>query len=169
MTRLISDTPLTPEAFHDEARRRGRIIGSYRKLGFFAARPSPGGQVVETAWNGRAMQSVLRNGDVVLTAVAEDGAPLVGSDGRPNTLSLRRDRFEELFEVEPAAAPNAETDAAVYRSASVIEAFYLPGGFDIAAPWGGRQTARRGYLLAEDGVVFGCRAATFKQVYRKER
>jgi hypothetical protein len=51
----------------------------------------------------------------------------------------------------------------------VVDAIRLPGGFDIAAPWGERQQAPSGYLILSGGEVYGNNAETFAATYEPVR
>ena len=54
---------------------------------------------------------------------------------------------------------------AIYRAKGVVSTIPLPGGFDIAAPWGERQTATSGYLLCNGSEVYGNSRTAFEATY----
>jgi len=47
----------------------------------------------------------------------------------------------------------------------VVSALSLPGGFDILAPWGERQTGASGYLLLNGDEVYAASRAAFDATY----
>ena len=57
----------------------------------------------------------------------------------------------------------------MYRAKGVVSAIALPGGFDIVAPWGERETAPAGYLLLNGTEVYGCNQETFVATYEVVR
>ena len=46
-----------------------------------------------------------------------------------------------------------------------MSALSLPGGFDIVAPWGERQTGASGYLLLNGDEVYGISRDAFEATY----
>jgi hypothetical protein len=73
-------------------------------------------------------------------------------------------RFAELY--EPAGGESAQ--GPVYRAKGIVSAIPLPGAFDIAAPWGERQTAASGYLLYNGQEVYGSSKEAFEKTYEVE-
>jgi hypothetical protein len=50
-----------------------------------------------------------------------------------------------------------------------VDAIRLPGGFDIAAPWGERQRVPSGYLILNGSEVYGSNAEAFRATYEPAR
>ena len=78
-----------------------------------------------------------------------------------NVYVIVGERFPELY--EPAEGKSQH--GAVYRARGVVSAMPLPGGLDIAAPWGERQTASAGYLLCNGEEVYGIGKRAFEETY----
>ena len=53
----------------------------------------------------------------------------------------------------------------VYSAKGIVSALPLPGGFDIMAPWGERQTGSGGYLLMNGEEVYGAGTDAFEKTY----
>jgi hypothetical protein len=71
-------------------------------------------------------------------------------------------RFKELYEPAESAGKDGRR---IYRAKGSVLALRLPGGFDIAAPWGERQLAPAGYLILNGQEVYGNNAETFEATY----
>jgi hypothetical protein len=82
-------------------------------------------------------------------------------DGHLNVYVISADRFPSLYE------PTAERSehGAVHRARGLVSAIPLPGGLDIAAPWGERQTTSGGYLLLSGKDVYGISDGAFEETY----
>ena len=78
-----------------------------------------------------------------------------------NVYAISSDRFPSLY--EPAAGRSEH--GTVYRARGVVCAIPLPGGLDIAAPWGERQTTSAGYLLCNAEDVYGSSSEAFEATY----
>jgi hypothetical protein len=159
--RLEADAALTPADFERIASEPGRRRLRARKIGFVAARPAAKVEVVETRWNGKETTNKARVGDWIVTNLSPQQQPLRDSDGHVNTYVILAERFADLY--QPAGAHSEF--GAVYRAKGVVDAIALPGGFDIVAPWGERQTSRSGYLLCNGTEVYGNHADMFEATY----
>jgi hypothetical protein len=160
--RLEADAVLMPAEFQriaEEAGRR-RCLRA-RKTGFIAARRAAKRQVVETHWNGRETTNTARAGDWIVTNLTPERKPLRDRDGRLNTYVIAAEGFDSLY--EPAGGEGEF--GAIYRARHPVEAIKFPGGFDIVASWGERQTATSGYLIFNGKDVYGNHAETFAATY----
>jgi hypothetical protein len=83
-------------------------------------------------------------------------------DGHVNVYVIAADRFPQLY--EPMDRKSELGDA--YGAKAVVCAVALPGGLDIVAPWGERQTVSDGYLLCNGAEVYGSNAAAFQATYK---
>src|SRR5262245_41543714 len=160
--RLEADGALTPADFKRIAKGRGRRRLRARKIGFVAARKAKKPEVVETRWNGQETTNRARLGDWIVTNLDPQQKPLRDDEGNVNRSVNLADGFAELYE----RTEGRNAYGAVYRAKGVIvDAIFLPGGFDIVAPWGERQTAPSGYLLCNGTQVYGNNAETFQATY----
>lgn len=159
--RLVADAVLTPDDFKRIARALGRRRLRARKTGFVAARQAVKPEVVETRWNGQETTNRAHAGDWIVANLNPQQQPLRDGDGHVNTYVILGERFDDLY--EPTGAQSAF--GAVYRAKGVVDAIPLPGGFDIVAPWGERQTSPSGYLLCNGKEVYGNNAETFTATY----
>jgi hypothetical protein len=159
--RLEADAVLTPADFQRIAEELGRPPLRARKIGFVAARRAERSEVVETLWNGKETSNTARTGDFIVTNLSPQRIPLRDGDGHLNVYVISADRFPSLYE------PTAERSehGAVHRARGLVSAIPLPGGLDIAAPWGERQTTSAGYLLCNDEEVYGSNAEAFEATY----
>jgi len=82
-----------------------------------------------------------------------------GEGTRTSTSSWRA--FRGLY--EPIGEKGDQ--GAIYRAKGVVLRHPLPGGLDIAAPWGSRQTASAGYLLCNGEEVYGSSREAFEATY----
>ena len=161
--RLEAHAVLTPADFERIGKETGRRPLRARKIGFVAARQASRLEPVETSWNGKETTNTARKGDWIVTNLSPQRDVLRDRDGCVNTYVIRAERFPSLY--EPTGAQNEF--GAVHRAKSVVEAIRLPGGFDIMAPWGERQTAPSGYLLRNGSEVYGNNAETFAATYEE--
>jgi hypothetical protein len=159
--RLEADAVLTPADFQRIAEDLGRPPLRARKIGFVAARRAERSEVVETHWNGKETSNTARTGDFIVTNLSPQRIPWRDADGHLNAYVISADRFPSLY--EPAAGRSEH--GAVYRATGLVSAIPLPGGLDIAAPWGERQTTAAGYLLCNDQEVYGSSAEAFEGTY----
>ena len=159
--RLVADTVLTLEQFEGIAKELGTPPIHARKSGFVAARKATRDEVVETRANGRETTNTARAGDFIVTNLSRQRTPLRDRDGHMNIYAIAAARFPALY--EPAGGESAQ--GPIYRAKGVVSAIPLPGAFDIAAPWGERQTAASGYLLCNGQEVYGSSKDAFEKTY----
>jgi hypothetical protein len=159
--RVEADTVLTPDDFQHIAGDLIRPVLRVRKVGCVAARPARAGEVVETRWNGKETTNTARAGDWVVANLTPTREPLRDRAGNLDTYIIAAGRFADLYE------PTGDRSelGAICRAKGVVDAIRLPGGFDIAAPWGERQQAPSGYLILSGGEVYGSNAETFAAAY----
>jgi hypothetical protein len=170
--RIESSTPLTPDEFKRIAKDLVRPLLRARKIGYVAARPARDGERVETRWNGKETANTAHKGDWVVVNLSPAREVLRDRDGHENTYVVPAARFGELYE-RAEAAPDKAGDKAgdkvtgeeIYRAKGRVLALRLPGGFDIAAPWGERQQSPSGYLILNGEEVYGNNAETFEATY----
>ncbi len=159
--RLEANAKLMPADFADIAKRVGTAPVQARKVGYVAARKAMKREVVETRWNGKETTNTAKAGDYILTNLLPQRKPLRDSEGKLNTYVITARRFADLYE------PTGEESALgpIYRAKGVVSALSFPGGFDIVAPWGERQTGSAGYLLLSGEEVYGASAEAFATTY----
>ena len=162
--RLVADTGLTPEQFQEIAKKLGVPPVRAGKNGYVAARKATRSQVVETRSNGKETTNTARVGDFIATNLSPQRIPLRDRDGNLDQYVIQAARFADLYEPAGGDTPQGR----IYRAKSVVLAVALPGGFDIAAPWGERQTATSGYLLCNGAEVYGASRSAFEATYEVE-
>ncbi len=162
--RVEADAPLTPDDFQRIAKDLVRPVLRARKVGYVAARPARDGEVVETRWNGKETTNTAHSGDWVVVNLSSARQVLRDRDGHENTYIIAGRRFEALYE-RAEAASSKDGGGDIYRAKGSVLALRLPGGFDIAAPWGERQASSSGYLLCNGDEVYGNHAETFAATY----
>lgn len=159
--RLEADARLTPADFAAIAEELGRKPARARKVGHVAARKAAKRETVETRWNGKETTNTARPGDFIVTNLSPRGEPLRDAAGELNTYVITAARFPDLYEATGEDGPLGP----VYRAKGVVSALPLPGGFDIVAPWGERQTGADGYLLMNGEEVYGAGTKAFEESY----
>lgn len=159
--RLTASKPLSVADFYLIARKLKTLPVIAHKTAEIAARQSTKEQRIETHWNGRETGNTAHPGDWIVTSLASDRRPLRDKDGNLNTYVIRSGRFPELYE----ATSGCNRFGKFYRSVSQVEAVYLPGGFEIMAPWHELQRAVSGYLLCNGDEVYGNDVETFTATY----
>ncbi len=159
--RYTSHRQLTVDDFEQLARDRGLPVQSARKKGLVAARPATADTPVATQWNGEETRNVARTGDMIVTSLDAAGAPLVDGAGNKNVYVIKKPRFAELYEALGQDGP----DGPIHCAVGSVRCIELKQGFAIVAPWGERQTADSGYLVANGGDVYGNNAETFEKTY----
>jgi hypothetical protein len=160
-SRLRSSTVLTELDFREIAKAIGARPVKARKIGFVAGHKADKGERVDTFWNGKETTNMAQSGDWIVINISSSGQPLRDKSGQLNRYVIKSEAFPNLY--EPAAGKNEF--GPIFRSKSIVEAIYLPGGFDILAPWGQQQTAPAGYILLNGGEVYGNNEETFAQTY----
>ncbi|MGI9479071.1 MAG: hypothetical protein ACR2PI_20375 [Hyphomicrobiaceae bacterium] len=163
--RLAATKPLSVADFYVIAGKLQTPPVAARKTAEIAARMSDKEQQIETHWNGKETSNMARPGDWIVTSLANDRRPLRDEDGNLNTYVIRSERFPELYE----ATAGCNGYGKFYRSVSQVEAIYLPGGFEIMAPWQEIQRAVSGYLLCNGDEVYGNDVETFTATYEFNR
>ena len=158
--RLVADAVLTPADFRRIAEKSGGSVRA-RKIGFVAARRATQTKVVETRWNGLETTNTARAGDWIATNLTPDEKPLLDREGHLNVYVIAAEGFGSLYEPTGGTGEHG----AICRAKRTVEAIRFPGGFDIVAPWGERQTAPAGYLIFNGDEVYGNHAETFAATY----
>ena len=163
--RLEADAVLTPADFARIAGELGQSPVRARKIGYVAAREAKVTETVETRWNGKETTNTARPGDFIVTNLTPARQVLRDGEGRENTYVIVAEKFVGLYE------PTSESNAfgAIYRAKGVVSALPLPGGLDIVAPWGERQTGASGYLILNGDEVYGSSADAFDATYEVVR
>ena len=159
--RLEADAVLTPADFQSIAEELGSPPLRARKIGFVAVGKATKSEVVETRSNGKETTNTARPGDFIVTNLSPQRTVLRDRDGNLDHYVIAAARFVDLY--EPAGGESEQ--GPVFRAKGVVSAIPLPGGFDIAAPWGARQTAASGYLLCNDTEVYGASRSAFEATY----
>ena len=127
-----------------------------------AARKADKSEMVETRWNGKETTNTARAGDYIVTNLTPQRQPLRDARRASSTsTSSAAARFPDLYE----ATGETSKLGPVYRAKGVVSALPLPGGFDIMAPWGERQTGADGYLLMNGEEVYGAGTDAFEKTY----
>jgi uncharacterized protein len=160
--RLTSTDRLTGEDFRSIAQRLGRNSFAARKIGLVAARRARWWHRIETRWNGRESEDVAAPGDWIVTTLDANGKVVLDAEGHVNSYVVKSDRFARLY----APTRGKTRLGKVFSAKGVVEAVYLPGGFDIQAPWGEQQTAAAGYLLINGKDIYGNAKDVFDQTYQ---
>ncbi|MEQ1711105.1 MAG: hypothetical protein ABL908_06875 [Hyphomicrobium sp.] len=133
-----------------------------RKIGFAAARQATGGEKkVVARWNGKESSDVAKPGDWIVTNMSPQREFLRDRENSLNTYVIRADVFPRLYDRDIGETEHG----AIFRSKSVVEAFLLPGSFEIMAPWGEIQRGARGDLIKNGDEVFGNNRETFEATY----
>ena len=160
--RLVASDQLTVADFEAIANRFSGRPFRARKLGFVSARKATASEQIVTHWNTEETTNNADPGDYVVANLSPERAVLRDAKGNPNIYVIRAAKFPELYE---AAGGDTEYGS-IYRARSVVEALYLPGGFEIRAPWGEMQRADSGYLIKSGDEVYGNAKATFEKTYQ---
>ena len=158
---VIATQKLTPDDFMELSRQLGAPVLKARKVGFVAALKTTREQTIETLWNGKESQITAQPGDWVITNLAPDKSVLLDGDSNINQYAIGKDKFPRLYERQGGENTYGE----IYRAISQVEALYVPGGFEILAPWGETQRADQGYLLCNGNEIYGNHKDTFDLTY----
>jgi len=159
--RLVSDAVLKPDDFDAIAGALGVMPVRARKITCVAACRTQESAVVETRWQGEVTVNEARPGDWIVTNFDTRNSPLRDSAGSVNRYVIRAETFEQLYE----RAPGETEWGPVFKAKGTVEALELPGGLDIPASWGERQTIEKGYLLRNGTSVYGNDAKSFCATY----
>jgi hypothetical protein len=126
-----------------------------------AARKAARSETVETRWNGKETSNTARPGDFIVTNLSPRCEPLRDSEGCLNVYVILPEKLAALYERTSETIGHGE----IYRAKGVVSALPLPGGFDIVAPWGERQTGAAGHVLLNGDEVYCSNAETFAATY----
>jgi len=161
LARLVSDAALTPEDFHGIAGDLGLSPVEARKIGYVAALKAERNEQIETRSNGKETTNTARAGDFIVTNLTPQREPVRDRDSQLNRYVIAADKFADLYQ----STGESNEHGTVYKAKGVVSAIALPGGFDIAAPWGERQTSANGYLVCNGGEVYGVSRDAFEATY----
>jgi len=135
-----------------------------RKSGFVAARLSRARETVVTLWNGAETTNTAEPGDMIVANLDSAKKVLRDAAGNANIYVILAANFPELYERDSGTTEFG----AVYRAKGVVDVLYLPGGFEILAPWGQMQQVDDGYLMRSGNEVYGNNKETFERTYQLE-
>lgn len=159
--RLASSKKLTVSDFMKVALELGAYPMKARKVGFVAVRRAAASERVTTLWNGKETTAVAEAGDMIVTNMSADREILRDAAGNANVYVILAGVFPKLYERDTGENEFGE----VFRARVIVDALYLPGGFEIMAPWGEIQRADAGYLIKNGDEVYGNHKETFEQTY----
>ncbi|MGO8955710.1 MAG: hypothetical protein ACLPWS_04220 [Rhodomicrobium sp.] len=159
--RLVSDAVLKPDDFDAIADALGQTPVRARKISCVAACRALEPTAVETRWQGEVTKNEARPGDWIVTNLDMRNEPLRDAAGSINRYVIRTETFERLYD----RAPGETEWGPVFKAKGTVEALELPGGLDIPASWGERQTIEKGYLLRNGTSVYGNDAKSFCATY----
>lgn len=159
--RLVASQKLERTDFEAIADAVPAEVRRARKIGFVAARKAENEEAVTTHWNGKETANVARPGDWIVTSMSPEKTVLADKDGNANTYVIKAETFPLLYE----SVEGENEHGAFFRAMAIVDSIYLPGGFDIVAPWGERQMAEKGYLIMNGKDVYGNHAETFEASY----
>ena len=160
-SRLVAPAKLTDKEFREVASNLSQPVVKARKIGLVAARKAEQEQPIVTLWNGHETTNTAQPGDWVVTSLTPDRKVLRDNGGNANAYVIKADKFPLLY--DPTAGSNEFGE--FFEAKGLVEAVYLSGGFDIAAPWGQRQISRAGYLVLNGDEVYGNHKETFETTY----
>lgn len=149
--RLVAHEKLSADDFREIARQLKTPAVAAHKTGMVAAYPATTRHTVETYWNGKETQASAEPGDMLVTSLDAEGLAMRDAAGAITTYVIKPAKFAELY------APTERVSAFgnIFEPRAAIETLYLPGGFDIIAPWGEPQRCDTGYLLLNGNDVYG--------------
>lgn len=165
--RLVAQETLGPDDFDAIAKDAGRRPVRARKVGLVAARVAIAQEEVATEWNGEVTRNVAAPDDVIVTNYRADRTPLLDAQGRRNHYVMRKATFEQKYERVAGAMADGQPLYA-NKGEIVVEAIEFPGGLDVLAGWGKRQTMKNGYLLRSGTAVYGNDRLSFEGTYAVE-
>ena len=159
--RLVASEELSEDDFSAIAEKLGKKPVKARKIGFVAARVAEETQEVETKWQGSETTNTASPGDLIVTNLTPTRSVVRDAQGYENTYVIDADKFDDLY--EETGDENEFGD--IYKAKGVVSAIYFSDGFEIVAPWGEKQTAKSGYLLSNNGDIYGNHKDTFERTY----
>ncbi|MDZ4842679.1 MAG: hypothetical protein SH859_11150 [Hyphomicrobium aestuarii] len=160
--RLVASEQLQSSDFDAVATALARRPVKARKMAPVAGRRVNAEQVISTRWRGEETTNTALPGDWIVTSLDRNCVPLMDNAGNMNEYVIKADRFEQLYEAMPGETGGLGTR---FRPKGVVDALAVPGGFDIVAPWGERQTGTTGYILRNGKDVYGNAKETFDEGY----
>jgi len=162
---LVATRTLEPADFDDIANVLGAEPFKARKIGFVSARQATERCRIETRWNGKESEIIVEPGDWIVANMTPDRQLMRDREGHLNIYAIRSARFPELYESNEGKTSEGD----IHRTIGEVEAIFLPGGFEIMAPWGQVQRAEAGYLLKNGADVYGNASETFDSTYQPYR
>lgn len=167
LERLVADRPLSGADFNAIAAAAGRPARRAFKVGLVAGRVAKAAETVETKWSSESTTNVAQPGDWVVTNYKIDRTALVDGKGRVNTYVIRNGAFAARYERAPG---ESNTGLPFFKSSGeiIVDAIGFPGGLDIVADWGERQTMSSGYLLRSGTSVYGNESLSFDGTYKMD-
>jgi hypothetical protein len=75
----------------------------------------------------------------IATNLSPENDVLRDASGNPNPYVIKAETFPTLYQ----AIDGENEFGSFFKARNVVDAVYLSGGFDILAPWGEKQIARR--------------------------
>ncbi|MGE0023217.1 MAG: hypothetical protein AB7S70_06240 [Hyphomicrobium sp.] len=163
LARLLAPQGLQQGDFEKIAEAVGNSPFKARTVGCVAARRAAAEEHIVTRWNGAETEKTAKPGDHIVASLTPKKAVIRDSEGHPNIYVIERDKFGQLY-----APDHGENEfGKIHRAISTVEAVYLPGGFDILAPWGQPQIAISGYLLRNGDDLYGNAKEIFEATYER--
>lgn len=160
--RLKATEALTASDFDAIAEERSATPLTAEKVGFVAARRAEREERIETRSEGHETSNTANVGDWIVTNLGTNMKPVVDSEGRRNVYVISAEKFPGLYDRAGTSADVGE----VYKAKGTVQAFELPGSFDIVAPWKERQVGERGYLVRNaGGEVYCIEKSVFHRTY----
>jgi hypothetical protein len=159
--RLVAAEMLTPKAFESLALELGTKPMKARKVGFVSARIAKKREEIETLWNGKETKAIAAPGDRIVTNMSGDRKILRDADSNANTYVISAAKFPKLYARDKGKTEFGE----IFHARGAVQALFLPGGFEIMAPWGEIQRAHSGYILLNGDEVYGNNKDTFDTTY----
>ena len=161
--RLVSTRKLEKGDFFKVAEELGQEPFKARKISLVAGRKAEESESVVTKWNGKETANTAQPGDWVVTNLSPDKTVMRDRTGQENTYVIKAETFPLLYE----RVDGENSFGAYHRAKGHVEAIALPGGFEILAPWGQKQTADKGYLILNGKDIYGNNKETFETTYEK--
>jgi hypothetical protein len=161
--RIVADSRLTPADFDAIAKDIGQKPMAARKVSRIAACRTQERREVVTLWKGENTRNWAEPGDWIAVNLTPDGEVLRDEEKRENSYVITAATFDQLYERAPGE--HAEFGP-LFQAKGTVDTLTFAAGFDIAAPWGERQTGTSGYLLRNSkGEVYGNQQESFDSTY----
>jgi hypothetical protein len=162
--RLESDVALTPADFDAIATRLATKPKRARKVVVVAARVVRDATTLDVVWATEKTKSEAAPGDWIVTNLGRNDRPIKDRNNQINQYVIKTDRFPILYKRIAGETENGPRFQAREESEVVCLAF--PGGIDIPAPWGERQSVESGYLLCSGDEVYANEEQSFDDTYQ---